>query len=307
LREEFKASERHVCELMAVARSSCRYQSRRDDSHIQERLRELAREHPRFGYRRLHLYLGKEMTVNHKKVQRVYRELGLSVKRTRRKHLRRTLQPRPVLIAPNQEWAIDFASDVTDAGQRFRVLGVIDGFTRQSHVLETSTSFPSRRVTRELERAIAAHGKPQAIRCDNGPELTSRHFLAWAIEWKIDIVHIQPGKPTQNGGMESFNGKLRDECLNVNWFWNLFDARRKISDWKTEYNSRRPHSSLGYLTPNEFARQWKAASLSGEESMAVDQPRQGNPDGLRFAPALTRLLLGQKISFQESKAEKCRV
>jgi putative transposase len=307
LREEFKASERHVCELMAVPRSSCRYRSRRDDSHIQERLRELAREHPRFGYRRLHLYLGKEMTVNHKKVQRVYRELALSVKRTRRKHLRRTLQPRPVLTAPNQEWAIDFASDVTDAGQRFRVLGVIDGFTRQSHVLETSTSFPSRRVTRELERAMAAHGKPQGIRCDNGPELTSRHFLAWAIEWKIDIVHIQPGKPTQNGGMESFNGKLRDECLNVNWFWNLFDARRKISDWKTEYNSRRPHSSLGYLTPNEFAAQWKAASLSGKEGMAVDQPRQGNPDGLRFAPTLTRLIPGQEISFQESKAEKCRV
>lgn len=307
LRNEFKSSERHVCELMAVPRSSCRYQSRRDDSHIQERLRELAREHPRFGYRRLHLYLGKEMTVNHKKVQRVYRELGLCVKRTRRKHLRRALQPRPVLTVPNQEWAIDFASDVTDAGQRFRVLGVIDGFTRQSHVLETSTSFPSRRVTRELERAIATHGKPQAIRCDNGPELTSRHFLAWAIEWKIDIVHIQPGKPTQNGGMESFNGKLRDECLNVNWFWNLFDARRKISDWKTEYNSRRPHSSLGYLTPNDFTRQWKAASLSRQENMAVDHPNQGNPDGLRFAPALTRLLPGQEISLQESKAEKCRL
>ena len=305
--EEFKASERHVCELMAVPRSSGRYRSRRNDGLIQERLRELAREHPRFGYRRLHLYLHKELGVNHKKVQRVYRELGLSVKRTRRKHLRRTLKVRSALTAPNQEWALDFASDVTAAGQRIRVLGVIDGFTRQCLVLETSTSFPSRRVTRELERAIAVYGKPQAIRCDNGPEMTSRHFLAWAIEWKIDIVHIQPGKPTQNGGMESFNGKLRDECLNTSWFWNLFDARRKISAWKTEYNSRRPHSSLGYLTPNEFARQWEAASLSGKERMAVDQSSQGNPDVLRFAPALTRLLPGQEISFQESKAEKCRV
>ena len=199
---EFTSSERHVCGLMAVPRSSCRYRSRRDDSRIQERLRELAREHPRFGYRRLYLYLREEMTVNHKKVQRVYRELGLSVKRTGRKHLRRALQPRPALTAPRQEWALDFASDVTAAGQRFRVLGVIDGFTRQSLVLDTSTSFPSRRVTRELERAMAAHGKPHAIRCDNGPELTSRHFLAWAIEWKIDLIHIQPGKPTQNGGME---------------------------------------------------------------------------------------------------------
>ena len=149
---EFKASERHVCELMAVPRSSGRYRSRRNDSELQERLRELAREHPRFGYRRLHLYLHKEMGVNHKKVQRVYRELGLTVKRTRRKHLRRTLQPRPVLTAPNQEWALDFASDVTAAGQRFRVLGVIDSFTRQCLALEVATSFPSRRMTRVLER-----------------------------------------------------------------------------------------------------------------------------------------------------------
>ena len=307
LLEEFNSSERHVCELMAVPRSSGRYRSRRDDSQLQERLRELAREYPRFGYRRLQLYLHREMGVNHKKVQRVYRELGLSVKRTRRKHLRRTLRPRPALTTPNQEWALDFASDVTAAGQRFRVLGVIDGFTRQCQVLEVATGFPSRRVTRMLERAIATHGKPQSIRCDNGPELTSRHFLAWAIEWKIDIVHIQPGKPTQNGGMESFNGKLRDECLNTSWFWNLFDARRKISAWKTEYNSHRPHSSLAYLTPDEFAREWKTASLSDKQSMAVDQPHQGDPDGLRFAPALTRLLHGQKISFQETETEKCRL
>jgi putative transposase len=175
---EFKASERHVCELMAVPRSSGRYRSRRDDSLVEERLRELAREHPRFGYRRLHLHLHKEMGVNHKKVQRVYRELDLIVKRTRRKHLRRTLQPWPALTAPSQEWALDFASDVTAAGQRFRVLGVIDSFTRQCLALEVATSFPTLRVTRVLERVIATHGKPQSIRSDNGPELTSRHYLA---------------------------------------------------------------------------------------------------------------------------------
>jgi putative transposase len=304
LQVEFKASERHVCELMAVPRSSCRYRSRKDDSHLQERLRELAREHPRFGYRRLYLYLREEMMVNHKKVQRVYRQLGLTVKRTRRKHLRRILQPRPALTAPNQEWGIDFASDVTHAGQRFRVLGVIDNFTKQCPVLQPSSSFPSRRVTRELERAIAEYGKPQAIRCDNGPELTSRHFLAWAIEWRIDVVHIQPGKPTQNAGMESFNGKLRDECLNPSWFWNLFDARRKISAWQTEYNSRRPHSSLGYLTPDEFARQWRFVSPSYAACRAADQPRQGDPDGLRFASALTRLPRCPEISNQEGETKK---
>jgi len=316
---EFKTSERHVCELMAVPRSSGRYRSRRDDSQIQERLRELAREHPRFGYWRLHLYLHRETGVNHKKVQRVYRELGLTVKRTRREHLRRTLQPRPVLTAPNQEWALDFASDVTAAGQRFRVLGVIDSFTRQCLALEVVTSFPSRRVTRVLERAIAAHGKPQSIRSDNEPELTSRHYLAWAIEWKIDLVHIQPGKPTQNGGMESFNGKLRDECLNTSWFWNLFDARRKITAWRTEYNSRRPHSSLAYRTPDEFARHWQAASLSEAKSMAADQPCQGNPDGLRFgldrvAPRPRELSPGKKsrkmwvmISYTESGGKSGQV
>ena len=126
--------------------------------------------------------------------------------------------------------------------------------------------------------------------------MTSRHYLAWAIEWKIDLVHIQPGKPTQNGGMESFNGKLRDESLNTSWFWNLFDARKKISAWKMEYNSRRPHTSLAYRTPDEFARQWQTASLSEAKCMAVNQPYQGDPDGLRFAPALTQLIHGQGIS-----------
>jgi len=305
LREEYSASERRVCELMEVARTTFRYQIRRDDSELRDRLLNLAREHPRYGYRRLHVLLRREEeVVNHKRVQRVYQEMGLSVKRTRRKHLARIFQPRPPLTGPNQEWSIDFASDVTASGRRLRVLSVIDSFTRQSLSLEVDSSFPSRRVTRVLKAAMERFGRPQSIRCDNGPELTSRHFLAWAIDWKIDLVHIQPGKPTQNGGMESFNGKLRDECLSTSWFWNLFDARRKISAWKTEYNSRRPHSSLSYLTPDEFARRWKTASLSAAENMAGDQPHQGEPDGLRFAPALTRLPLCPKPLCQEGEAEK---
>jgi putative transposase len=260
LLEEFRASERRVCGLMEVPRMSYRYQSCRDDSELRERLLELARERPRFGYRRLHILLRREaIEVNHKKVQRVYRELGLTVKRTRRKRLERVLRPRPVLTAPNQEWSIDFASDVTAGSQRIRVLSVIDSFTKQSLALEVDTSFPSRRVTRVLDRTIGRYGKPIAIRCDNGPELTSRHFLAWAIENKIDILHIRPGKPTENAYVESFHGRLRDECLNVSWFWNLFDARRKIFAWQKDYNSQRPHSSLGYRTPEEFTQQWLLA------------------------------------------------
>lgn len=210
LREEFRASQRRVCELMGVPRMTYRYQGCRNDEALRERLVELAREKPRYGYRRLHVLLRREAVevnhkeVNHKKVQRVYREPGLTVKRRRGKRLERALQPRTVLTAPNQEWSIDFASDLTAGSQRIRVLSVIDSFTKQSLALEVDTSFPSRRVTRVLDRAIGKYGKAQAIRCDNGPELTSRHFLAWAIENKIDILHIRPGKPTENAYVESF-------------------------------------------------------------------------------------------------------
>lgn len=260
---EFRASERHVCELMQVPRSSCRYRSRRDDGVLRDRLQQLAREHPRFGYRRLHVLLRRDaVRVNHKRVQRVYRELGLSVKRNRRKRLTRALQPRPVLTAPGQQWAIDFASDVTASGRRLRVLSVVDSFTRQCHALEVDTSFPSRRVTRVLDRAIKHFGKPESIRCDTGPELCSRHILAWAIDHKIDLLHIRPGKPTENAFVESFHGRLRDECPNTSWFWNLFDARRKIATWWQAYNFTRPHSSLGYRTPNEFTQQWQANQAS---------------------------------------------
>jgi putative transposase len=134
-----------------------------------------------------------------------------------------------------------------------------------------------------LTQIIEKRGAPEAIRSDNGPEVSSRHFLAWCIEQRIDAIHIQPGKPTQNAHVESFHGKLRDECLNVNWFWNLWDARRKITAWRTEYNSQRPHSALGYLTPEEFAR--KAASPSRVSDTTRADPPQGYPDGSAIAAA----------------------
>jgi putative transposase len=262
LRGEYGTSERHACELLEAPRSSCRYRSRREDGGLRERLRELAREQPRFGYRRLHVLLRREgVEVNHKRVQRVYRELGLTVKRLRRKRLARALRPHPVLTRPNQEWALDFASDMAASGQRLRILSVVDSYTRECLALEIDTSLPSQRVTRELERIAALRGLPETVRCDNGPEITSRHFLAWCLEQKVDVMHIRPGKPTENAHVESFHGRLRDECLNTSWFWNLFDARRKVAAWKNEYNRRRPHSSLGYRTPEEFAQEWKAAAV----------------------------------------------
>jgi putative transposase len=158
-----------------------------------------------------------------------------------------------VRTAANQEWALDFVHDAVECGRAIRVLSVVDAYTRECLALEVDTSFASRRVTRVLEAIMVERGQPGSIRCDNGPEFTSRHFLAWGMEQKIEVVHIQPGKPTQNARVESFHGRLREECLNVSWFQNLFDAKRKIAAWRTEYNEERPHSSLGYLTPNEYA------------------------------------------------------
>jgi putative transposase len=162
-------------------------------------------------------------------------------------------QPLQARTAANQEWALDFVHDAVECGRAIRVLSVVDAYTRECLALEVDTGFASRRVTRVLEAIMAERGQPGSVRCDNGPEFTSRHFLAWGTEQKIEVVHIQPGKPTQNARVESFHGRLREECLNVSWFQNLFDAKRKIAAWRTEYNEERPHSSLGYLTPNEYA------------------------------------------------------
>ena len=247
-------SERRVCGLLSLAVSSYRYQVRGSDEGLRSQVVQLAREKPRFGYRRLHVLLQRAgEVVNHKRVYRVYREAGLCLRRKKRKHCVRVSALLRQYTAANQEWALDFVHDVIAAGRTIRVLSVVDAYTRECLALEVDTSFASRRVTRVLEEIMVQRGKPQTIRCDNGPELTSRHFLAWCLEQQIELVHIQPGKPTQNGRCESFNGRLREECLRVSWFQNLFDARKKISNWRKDYNEQRPHSSLGYRTPIEFA------------------------------------------------------
>jgi putative transposase len=260
----FGISERRACGLLGMWRSSCRYKPKPDrDSELREQLTELAQQRPRFGYRRLGVLLARKgQTVNHKRLFRVYHEAGLSVKRIRRKKLVRVGLPRPLLTAPNQEWSLDFVCDAVAGGRTICVLSVVDNFTRECLALETDTSFGSQRVIRALEEIIAGRGTPVALRMDNGPQFTSRRFLAWCLERKVATNYIQPGRPVQNGHVESFNGRLRDECLNVNWFGNLFDARRKITLWRRDYNAARPHSSLAYRTPNEFAAQWQRPSSS---------------------------------------------
>jgi putative transposase len=256
VRQGYAFSQRRACRLMLLAVSSYRYRPRRSDEPLRTKLVELAREKPRYGYRRLQVLLRRSgEAVNHKRVHRVYREAGLSLRSKKRKHCVRVGRPLQICTAANQEWALDFAHDAVACGRAIRVLSVVDAYTRECLALEVDTSFASRRVTRVLEAIIAERGRPQRIRCDNGPELTSRHFLAWCIERQIELVHIQPGRPMQNGQVESFHGKLRDECLRVSWFANLFEARRKIAMWQKEYNGERPHSSLNYRTPEEFARE----------------------------------------------------
>lgn len=266
IRREYAFTERRACRLLLVPVSSYRYKPRRNDDGLRERLVALAREKPRFGYRRLHVLLEREgKQVNHKRVHRVYREAGLALRRKKRKHCVRTSAPLGIYTEPNQEWALDFVHDVTASGRSIRVLNVIDAYTRESLAMEVDTSFAGLRVTRVLDQIIAERGLPRAIRCDNGPELTSRHFLAWALDRRINLIHIQPGKPTQNGYVESFNGKLREECLRVSWFQNLFEARRIIANWRRDYNERRPHSSLNYLTPAEFS----AKTSGGKDADSV--------------------------------------
>lgn len=247
-------SERQACKLTQVAVSSYRYRSRtagRDDV-LRDQLRQLAQQYPRFGSPRLCVLLRREARYNHKLVERHYRELGLALRRKKRKRLVRARVPFPPAERANQEWAMDFVSDAVASGRHVRILTVVDVFTRECLALETDTSMGSLRVVRVLDRIIAERGAPQRIRSDNGPEFTSRAYLAWSLDQRIELVHIRPGKPIENAYIESFNGRLREECLNASWFRNLFDARRQIEAWRRHYNTVRPHSSLGYQTRSEL-------------------------------------------------------
>ena len=254
---KFQIGQRKACELMQIDRSSCRYQPRRErELEVKQEAAEIAEAHPRFGYRRVTALLKRKgRRVNHKRVHRWTKELGLQVRRKLRKRFRREKPIESESRAPNQQWAMDFVSDAAANGQSLRVLTVVDVFTRECLAMEVATSISSRRVARVLERVLASgRGAPESLRVDNGPEFISTYLKTWSEQKRIGIRHIQPGKPVQNAHIESFNGKLRDECLNMNWFLNLGDAREKIEDWRRHYNHERPHSSLGYRTPVEFSR-----------------------------------------------------
>lgn len=254
---EYEFSERRACRLLDIDRATYRYDARPDSNEkLREDLVAEARQHPRFGYRRLWVILTKRRgwKVDVKRVHRLYQKEGLAVRRQKRKRAARPAPAGSGVTAPNEEWAMDFVSDSVASGRAIRALTLVDSFTRECPLIEVATGISSQVVTRALDRVIEQRGRPKALRCDNGPEFTSRHLLAWCEDKGIRLIHIQPGRPMQNGHVESFNGRFRDECLNANWFRNLNDARRRIEEWRLTYNSERPHSSLGYQTPEEYAK-----------------------------------------------------
>jgi putative transposase len=270
---EYGVSERQACRLLEVDRTSYRYEARSDrNASLRQAVIELARQKQRYGYRRLWALLIKRgWVVNLKRVYRIYREEGFVVQRLKRKRLVRGAPVNAHLTAANQEWSLDFVCDGLSTGRGLRILTVVDSFTRECPAIEVNTGLSGQRVTRVLEQVIAERGRPQTLRCDNGPEFTSRHFIGWCEEQRIALLHIQPGRPMQNGYVESFNGRLRDECLNANWFRNLHDAQQKIEQWRLEYNTERPHSSLGYRTPEEYAKTCSELT-SGMVATPPDRP-----------------------------------
>ncbi len=255
---EYEMSERHACRLLGLGRSTHRYRARKAerDGALRARLKELAAKRMRFGYRRLTAMLVREGVVaNHKRVYRLYREEGLAMRIRQRRRIRWTgAVSKAAAARPNQRWSIDFVSDCVSTGRVIRMLTVVDDCTRECPAIEVDTSLGGLRVRRVLDRIASERGLPEAIVLDNGPEFRGRALAAWSEERGVRLEFIQPGKPAQNAFAESFNGRLRDECLNANWFTSLSDARRKIEDWRQDYNQQRPHSSLNYLPPAEFAR-----------------------------------------------------
>lgn len=252
-------TERQACRYTGFSRSSQRYAAcRPPQAVLRERLLTLATLRPRWGYRRLHWLLRREgQVVNRKRIYRLYRELGLVVRRRRRK---RVAVPRTPLLKParpNQRWSMDFISDALADGRKFRCLTLGDDCTRESPAIETDFSLPGERVVAVLERVGTERGFPDAIVCDNGPEFTGQALDQWAHERGVQLHFIEPGKPVQNAFAESFNGRLRDECLNDTWFVTLVDAQQTIEAFRRDYNTARPHSSLGDQTPSEYAARWK--------------------------------------------------
>jgi putative transposase len=265
--ERFGLSVRKACKMLGLSRTSFGYKpvARPDEEVIRKRLRELAQMRRRFGCPRLHVMLRREgFNINHKRTERIYRQEGLMLRIRRRKKMSsilRTETPKPSY--PNHIWSMDFIRDSLSDGRAIKVLSVVDEYTRKCFRIEVDTSINGVRVVRALTEIAQIQSLPEIIIIDNGPEFIGKALDAWAYQRGVKLTFIHPGKPVENAYIESFNGRFRDECLNENWFMSLEHARRIIEKWRIDYNNERPHSSLGYLTPEEFIRQEREKFSTG--------------------------------------------
>ena len=258
IRKLWRLSERRACEILRVNRRTVRYRSvrRNVDEALRMRIKAIAQVRVRYGQRRIHVLLRREgWIVNVKRVARLYREEGLAI-RTKTPRRRRAAQAREtplIATATNQSWAMDFMHDVLADGTKIRLLTIVDTFSRESVALEAAYGFKSLQVVDVLRRVVAERGKPQRIHCDNGPEFVSVHLDQWAHWNGVTLDFSRPGRPSDNAHCESFNNRVRQELLNATWFSSLEDARRHAAEWRRDYNANHPHSSLGNLSPEEFA------------------------------------------------------
>jgi putative transposase len=255
----FEISRRRACQLVQCGRSTFYYESHAEDqTALVVRLKDLAAARVSYGYRRLHVLLLREgWEINHKRVYRLYQQEGLSLRmKTKKKRASALRVPMPETTAPNQCWSMDFVSDELSDGRRFRLLTLVDNFSRVSPAIEVDFSLTGSRVVEVMERLRLAGQMPRVIRVDNGSEFVSKVMDEWAHRNNVKLEFSRPGKPTDNAFIESFNGRLRQECLNQHWFISLEDARRTVEAWRLEYNAVRPHTSLGNKTPIEYAAEW---------------------------------------------------
>jgi putative transposase len=252
-------SLRRACALLRVPRSTIGYESRlaKKDAPVLEAMHELAGQYPRYGYRRIQVFLERRgIKIGVDRTHRLWRLAKLQVPRKRPRRRVATNRPRP--LAPEQAqqvWAYDFVFDGCGNGQQLKCLTVVDEYTRECLAIDVKGSIRSRQVIEVLSRLVSTHGSPRYLRSDNGPEFVSRAVLPWLTTASIDTAYIDPGKPWQNGSNESFNGKFRDECLSLEWFPDRINAKITIEDWRRHYNEVRPHSSLGNRTPLEFKQE----------------------------------------------------
>jgi putative transposase len=260
-----------ACGLVRISRSLYRYRSKRPEcAELKARISEIAEAKRRYGYRRIYVRLRREgWQVNRKRVYRLYREAGLLVRRRKRKRIGLVeRKPLPKPAAANVSWSMDFVSDGLADGRRLRCLNIVDDCTRECVAIEVDTSITGSRVKAVLERLADTRGLPKSITVDHGPEFEGQVLDAWAYERRVQLSFIRPGKPNENAYIESFNGKFRDECLNEHWFVTMAQARRIIEAWRVEYNTERTHSTLGDLTPEEFAEECLAREKDGVSSTA---------------------------------------